>query len=244
MGTILPTKYVFNNHNVLTSDKTHVGILAKTRKRKPEIGVPAVLSFCFILFPIVVIAIEHLEGITHYLSRETIILNLEFLAIPLLTGIFLLVVILIDLSRPFNRLTANRPYDSDCQFALLPKSNLIVLQDQNNYPEHENETKSYPYQLYVKDPTKNNNLAYLGQIKNNQIRLNNDTKTSNLFANYYDYAQKHHLANKFEDKLYFIKDPDTTDINGISQFVLQGDGIILKMKSYKEPPYQIYTEKG
>lgn len=88
METILPTKYVFNTNNVLTPDKMHVGILAKTRQRKPEIGAPAVLSFYFILFPVVEIAMARLEGITHYLSREAIILNLEFSAIPLLMGIF------------------------------------------------------------------------------------------------------------------------------------------------------------
>lgn len=247
MDSFLPNSYVFNSKNVLTPDKMHVSVLDKTPQGKPDIGEVAISSFFYIISLLVMVIIGHLNDVNRYLNKPEAILALKFATLPMLIGGFFLLIafieILIAKLRPVNRSPLNRPYDSDCQFELLPRSNLIVLQDQNDYPEHENETKSYPYQLYVRDPTKYNDLAYLGQIKNNQIRLNHDTKTSNLFTHYYDYTQKCHLANKFKDKLCFIKDPDTTDINGVSQFVLQGNGIILKIKSHKESTYQICAVK-
>ena len=232
METILPTAYVFNNKSVVTRDKMYI----EARDRIPtrcliflEIGF---IGFLCLLSPIVYV-IGRLAGFGNFGCTATAVL---VLVAGILVSIALGMDFIFDNPSPWDR-----PYRSDCQFKLLPESNLIVLQDKSNYPEYENEAKSYPYQLYVKDANKANSLSYLGQIKNNQIRLNDDTKAGDVFTSYYYYAQKHHLTAKFKRVLYFVKDPNVTDINGVPQYILKGDGITLKMKPDKEPVYQIYA---
>ena len=53
--------------------------------------------------------------------------------------------------------------------------------------------------------------------------------------------QKHHLSAKFTHKLLFVKDPKTTDANGMPQYVLKGNGITLKAKPNQKQLYHIYT---
>lgn len=235
METILPTSYVFNNKNVVTTDKMYV----KSRDRVPQrclilLNI-AFIGFLCLISPLVYL-FSRLAGFDDFGSKADVIFFL-------VTGILLSIVITIDFIF-YNQSPWERPYKANCQFRLIPESNLIVLQDKSNYPEHENEPRSYPYRLYVKDANKANGLSYLGKIKNKQIMLNADTKAGDAFTSYYYYAQKHHLTDKFKQKLYFVKDPNVTDINGVPQYVLKGDGITLKMKFNKNATYQIYEEKA
>lgn len=235
METILPTSYVFNNKSVVTKDKMYV----ESRDRVPqrcliflEIGF---IGFLCLLSPLLYFILR-LVGFNDFACKAGT-------GLVLLTGIAISIIISADFMS-YNKSPWERPYKANCQFRLTPKSNLIVLQDKSNYPEHENEPKSYPYQLYVKDANKANGLSYLGQIKNRRVMLNADTKAGDVFTSYYYYAQKHHLTDKFKQKLYFVKDPNVTDINGVPQYVLKGDGITLKMKFNKNATYQIYEEKA
>lgn len=52
------------------------------------------------------------------------------------------------------------------------------------------------------------------------------------------------LANKFKQKLDFVKDSNVTDTNGIAQYILKGDNIILKTRQNKTKKLQVYVEKG
>lgn len=55
--------------------------------------------------------------------------------------------------------------------------------------------------------------------------------------------QKHHLTDKFTKRAYFVKDANVTNANGVSQYVLKGNDITLKIKPNKDQIYQIYTAK-
>lgn len=136
-----------------------------------------------------------------------------------------------------------KPFDDDCEFRLHENSNLIVKQIENDSPIVGNEKKGYDYKFYVKDTTKPDHLIYLGQTKKKEIFLDDKTNTSQLFTNYYYYVQKHHLNDKFTKELYFEKDPNTTNANGVPQYVLKGTGITLKIRMQKNQKYQIYTVK-
>lgn len=135
-----------------------------------------------------------------------------------------------------------RPYQPECVFKLSADSNLLVMQDETKYPNRLNEYQGYPYQLYAVNVKANQPLIYLGKTNNaGQLQLSHATKTSYLFANYYYYIQKHHLADKFDNKLYFVKDPQVTNANDIAQYVLKGDGITLKTESNKNQTNHIYV---
>lgn len=230
MKTILPIKYVFNTNNALTKDKVHVGSWDK---------IPYwiyIMLWSGIMFLLWVWAYFLVNDLVN--NKGALIKSPDrYLAFCLLLGIALISGFLA------NRSPSNRPYDSDCQFKLIPKSNLIVMQNRTDCPKRENEIKKYSYQLYVKNPAISGDLLCLAVSKNGQVNFIDNTEIGKLFASYCYYAQKHHLTDKFINVLYFVKDPNTTDINGVSQYVLKGDGITLKSKLNENTVYQIYTEK-
>lgn len=230
MKTILPIKYVFNTNNVLTKDKAHVG----TWDKMPYwIYITLWSSVMFLLWAWAYFLVNDLVNNKGALIKS----HGQCLAFCLLFGIALISAFLA------NRSPSNRPYDSDCQFKLLPKSNLIVMQNRTDCPKRENEIKEYSYQLYVENPAVSGDLLCLAVSKDGQVNFIDNTEIGKLFASYCYYAQKHHLTDKFINTLYFVKDPNTTDINGVPKYVLKGDGITLKTKLNENTAYQIYTEK-
>ena len=226
MATILPTKYVFNTNNVLTKDKMHVGIWDK---------IPEWLYITFFISVMFLYCVwADFSTNNNSISIKYFVLDLIFF---LLFGLALISVFPADGS-PFNS-----PYDIDCQFKLLPRSNLIVMQNKTDCPKRENETKGYSYRLYVENSAISGGLFCLAVSKDGQVNFIDNTEIGKLFASYCYYAQKHNLADKFINALYFVKDPNTTDANGVPQYVLKGNGITLKIKSDKDQTYQIYTAK-
>lgn len=230
MKTILPIKYVFNTNNALTKDKVHVG----TWDKMPYWIY--IMLWSGVMFLLWIWAYFLLNDLV---SNKGVLINGSdrCLAFGLLFGIALIISFLAD------RSPSNRPYDSNCEFKLLPKSNLIVMQNRTDCPKRENEIKEYSYQLYVENPAISGDLLCLAVSKDGQVNFIDNTEIGKLFASYCYYAQKHHLTDKFINVLYFIKDPNMTDINGVPQYVLKGDGITLKIKSNENTAYQIYTEK-
>lgn len=231
MKTILPIKYVFNTNNALTKDKVHVG----TWDKMPYWLY--IMLWSGIMFLLWVWAYFLLNDLVNNKGASIKSLDSRCLAFGLLFGIALIISFLAD------RSPSNKPYDSDCQFKLLPKSNLIVMQNRTDCPKRENEIKEYSYQLYVENPAISGNLLCLAVSKNGQVNFIDNTEIGKLFASYCYYAQKHHLTDKFINVLYFVKDPNMTNINGVPQYVLKGDGITLKIKPNENTAYQIYTEK-
>ena len=231
MDTILPIKYVFNTNNVLTKDKVHVGVWDK---------MPYwlyIMLWSGGMFLLWVWAYFLLNDLVSNKGASIKSLGGRCLAFCLLFGIALIISFLAD------RSPSNRPYDSACQFKLLPKSNLIVMQNRTDCPKRENEIKEYSYQLYVENPAISGDLLCLAVSKDGQVNFNDNTEIGKLFANYCYYAQKYNLTDKFINVLYFVKDTNTNNINGVPQYVLKGDGITLKIKSNENTAYQIYTEK-
>lgn len=230
MKTILPIKYVFNTNNALTKDKVHVG----TWDKMPYwLYIMLWSGIMFLLWAWAYFLVNDLVN-----NKGALIKSYgQCLAFCLLFGLALISAFLAD------RSPANRPYDSDCQFKLLPKSNLIIMQNRTDCPKRENEIKEYSYQLYVENPAVSGNLLCLAVSKDGQVNFIDNTEIGKLFASYCYYAQKHHLTDKFINTLYFVKDTNTTDINGVPKYVLKGDGITLKTKLNENTGYQIYTEK-
>lgn len=231
METILPTKYVFNTNHVLTKDKAHVSIWDK---------IPYwlyIMLWIGVMFLLLVLADFLVSDLVNDLINYKGV-SIKKLGRCLVFWLFFgLALISGSLA---NKLPSNRPYDPDCQFKLLSRSNLIVMQDRTDYPKRENETKGYSYQLYIEKPAISGNLFCLAISKDGQVNFIDNTKIGELFASYCNYIQKHHLTDKFINTLYFVKDPNTTDANGVSQYVLKGDNITLKIKSNKDQTYQIY----
>ena len=230
MKTILPIKYVFNTNNALTKDKVHVG----SRDKMP-----------YWLYIMLWSGVIFLLWIWAYFLLNDLVSNKGVSIKSLGQGLFFCLLVGIALISGFlaNRSPSNRPYDSACQFKLLPKSNLIVMQNRTDCPKRENEIKEYSYQLYVKNPAISGDLLCLAVSKDGQVNFIDNTKIGKLFASYCYYAKKHNLTDKFINVLYFVKDTNMTDINGVPQYVLKGDGITLKIKPNENTAYQIYTEK-
>lgn len=224
MNTFLPNSYVFNTNNVLTPSKMDINDWSIFLRQYQTPLIVIIFIFTFVMFLLMTIAA---------------IKQMKKTAIAIL---FLTVLSIIMYPIAFSPILG-KPFDDDCEFRLHENSNLIVKQIENDSPIVGNEKTGYDYKFYVKDTTKPDHLIYLGQTKKKEIFLDDKTNTSQLFTNYYYYVQKHHLNNKFAKKLYFEKDPNTTDVNGVPQYVLKGTGITLKIRMQKNQNYQIYTEK-
>ena len=228
--SFLPNNYVFNTQNVLTPKRTILGLYHKQ---------PMALIFCKLALICIVLAIvcfilnkiykNKIRAFSHGIGNA-------LGAILLIAAFFILLPVFVTQQYP--------AYALNCDFKLHDNSNLVVRQDKNNRPFGNNEKQAYPYRLYVKNTANNNQLIYLGQAnKQKEIFLDDNSKTSELFASYCNYIKKHHLADKFKQKLYFIRDNSVTNANGIAQYVLKGDGITLKIKQNEHNKYQIYAVK-
>lgn len=233
MNNILPLKYVFDNSNVLTPSRTHLSWFDKCPQWvfwSVIIGLMLILTLlCY-----VGLIMEHFpmydEGLAIFMTFATI----AFIGFANYA------------TNHFTTLNdaVTQPYDLNCNFKLRDNSNLIVRQDKNHYPSKASDQGRKPYRLYIKDPSDDTKLIYLGQTtKTNQLVLADTNDVNRLFASYYNYVQKRHLNNKFVNKLYFVKDPNTTNTNGLTQYVLKGDGITLKIKPDNKQAYHIYTVK-
>lgn len=236
MNSILPLKYVFNNSNVLTPNRTHLSWFDK---------LPQWLVWSIILGSLLILTLScyisvFLESIPTEKMRN-VVFSLS------MTMVSIVFIKLADYTT--NNFTTlnnayNQPYDLNCNFKLHDNSNLIVRQDKKQYPGKVSGQSGKPYRLYVKDPTDNTKLIYLGQTtKKEQLVLADTNNVSQLFASYYNYVQKQHLNDKFTHRLYFVKDPKVINTNGLTQYVLKGDGITLKIKPDKRQSYHIYTVK-
>lgn len=224
MNTFLPNSYVFNTNNVLTPSKMNINAWSIFSRQHKVLLSVTILIFIFVMVILMVIAeMEQMKKI--------------WIAIISLTTVSAIMYLMICFS------ASKKPFDDDCEFRLHENSNLIVKQIENDSPIIGNEKKGYDYKFYVKDTTKPDHLIYLGQVKKKEMFLDDKTNTSQLFTNYYYYVQKHRLNDKFTKKLYFVKDPNTTNANGVPQYVLKGTGITLKIRMQKNQKYQIYTVK-
>lgn len=234
MKAILPTNYIFNTQNVLTPNRTILGIWDK-HPAAQVLGIFALISLVLAIFCFVLMKIFHNKSSN---SEDTY----GFMAFMSggLGGILLILTFIIGTAVSVTQ--QNPAYNLNCDFKLHKNSNLIVRQDKSHRPFESNEDSAYPYRLYVKNNANTNQLIYLGQTNTQkEIFLDGSSKTSKLFASYCNYVQKHHLADKFKQKLYFTRDNSVTDANGISQYVLKGNDITLKMKPKEHNKYQIYA---
>ena len=242
MNEILPTNYIFNTQNVLTPERTNLNIWNK-------LHISVILYIAIVVMLVLAVVCFILKKIYYDKSADPgdkyrhisfASHDLGWLLILLAFAAALTILIGDDRNR-----THDPVYDLNCDFKLRENSNLIVRQDKNQRPYKSTDSHAYPYRLYVKNTANTNQLIYLGQTNNQkEIFLDDNSKTSELFASYCNYIQKHHLANKFKQKLYFTRDNSVTDANGIAQYVLKGDGITLKIKPKEHNKYQIYAEKG
>ena len=236
MDTFLPNSYVFNTNNVLTPSRTNLNWLDKL----PQWLVWSIILGSLLILTLICYISVFLENIPTEKMRNVVFsLSMTFVSITFIG-------LANSVTNHFTTLNNayNQPYDLNCNFKLRDNSNLIVRQDKKQYPGKVNDQNSKPYRLYVKDPTDNTELIYLGQTtKKDQLVLADTNNVNRLFASYYNYVQKQHLNNKFTHKLLFVKDPKVINANGLTQYVLKGDSITLKIKPDKRQSYQIYAEK-
>lgn len=236
MNTFLPNSYVFSSQKALTPDQVYTSDFDISMQQ-----CSAVLQFAFVIACILVAVLivkiannndNNHDPVTNFLWKFP----------------FAFAMVMVLFFAGHYIFTGQRPYENTCDFGLYTKTNLIVRQDNKKYPHSATDRKSYPYKFYVKnidgDPDKKKHLLYLGKAKNNKIFLANKTAANKLFINYFYYVKKHHLEDKFGNELYFEKDPNTTNTNGVPQYVLKGDGITLKIKPDKKQSYHIYAEKS
>lgn len=233
MNSILPLKYLFDNSKVLTPSRTNLSWLDK----------------CPLwLFWSVIIGLMLILTLICYAGSFSEGLPIDDIAFSIFMT-FSTIVCIGFANSTTNHFTTlddayNQPYDLNCNFKLRDNSNLIVRQDKNQRPFKSTDSHAYPYRLYVKNTANTNQLIYLGQTNTQkEIFLDDNSKTSELFASYCNYIKKHHLADKFKQKLYFVRDNSVTDANGIAQYVLKGDGITLKIKQNEHNKCQIYAVK-
>lgn len=232
MNSMLPMLYNFRPENVLTPKRANLSWIA----RMPE-WVNLVVLILGIIFVIICLFIGF--------SKND--LSIRIMGYMCVLALIVGGVMLSHKTNQFTTLnnSVTEPYKLNCNFKLRDNSNLIVRQVKKRHPVNANEPNGYPYRLYVKDETNGNKLIYLGKTnESGQFILTKTNNVNALFASYCNYIQKYNLADKFKQKLYFVRDNSVTDANGIEQYVLKGDGITLKIKPKKHDKYQIYAEKG
>lgn len=241
MNEVLPTNYVFNTQNILTPERTNLNLWNKLHISTILYIVVVVMAVLAVLcFIVSEIYYDKATNSDHkYIHKSQTSYDSGWGLVTLTTLTFLVTLLINTLSGAYNP-----SYDLNCDFKLREDSNLIVRQDKDQRPFKSTDSHAYPYRLYVKNTANTNQLIYLGQTNTQkEIFLDDNSKTSELFASYCNYIKKHHLADKFKQKLYFVRDNSVTDANGISQYVLKGNGITLKIKPDKKQLYHIYTVK-
>ena len=232
MKTILPKGFNFSSGKILTPDRIDTDDSAIFLNKNINI----ILLIGIILFSVGLIAFLFLA----LLEKDTLsLIGLMSFFLGLVT---IFATFLISISNPHK-------FDDNCEFRLQPNSNLIVKQDTtgdnsygNIYPITGEENKTYPYKVYVRNSI-SGKLIYLGHAKHNKVFLNDETATGKLFIKYNQYIDEHNLRNKFVKTLKFERDSSIKDADGFPQYVLKGDGIILKVKSLQSQKYQVYVEK-
>lgn len=238
MNTFLPNSYVFSSQKALTPHRVYSS------------GLDIFIQEHNIIIWLIVVVILILSVIIAGKAIDKIFNGNESDSSDILAEKFIIssVALLFSFMVAFHIFDVQRPYQDNCNFGLYTKTNLIVRQDDKKYPHSATDRKSYPYKFYVKnidgDPDKKKHLLFLGKAKNNKIFLADKTEANKLFINYFYYVKKHHLEDKFGNELYFEKDLNTTNANGVPQYVLRGSNITLKIKPDKKQSYQIYAEKG
>lgn len=230
MNSFLAKGYLFNNQNVLTPDHTHTDFVST---------IPTWQMVSLILFFVIIFMCELIVLVVTESKKHKVRHGLE--AGAGLSLIFGILILIMKGTGGFSNDPNQEPYDESCEFRLTKHSNLIVKQNETDHPKRQNDHIAHPYQLYFR--TDNKKLVCLARSNGKQIQLNDNTKLTNLFTNYYYYVQKHHLTHKFTKHAYFVKDIDVTNANGVPQYVLKGDDITLKIKPNKDQTYQIYTAK-
>ena len=241
MNEVLPTNYVFNTQNILTPERTNLNFWNKLHISTIlyiVVVVMAVLAvFCFIVSEIYYNKATNSDH--KYIHKSQTSYDSGWVLVTLTTLTFLLTLLVNTLSGTYDPV-----YNLNCDFKLRENSNLIVRQDKDQRPFKSTDSHAYPYRLYVKNTANTNQLIYLGQTNTQkEIFLDDNSKTSELFASYCNYIKKHYLADKFKQKLYFTRDNSVTDVNGIAQYVLKGNSITLKIKPKEHNKYQIYAVK-
>lgn len=230
MNSFLAKGYFFNNQNVLTPDRTYTDFMST---------IPTWLMASLALFFIIIFLCEFIVLIVIESKKHKVRHGLEAGAcFVLIVGALAL---LMKGTGGFSNDPNKEPYDESCEFRLTKHSNLIVKQNEKDHPKRQNDHIAHPYQLYFR--IDNKKLVCLARSNGKQIQLNDDTKITDLFTNYYYYVQKHHLTHKFTKHAYFVKDTAVTNANGVPQYVLKGDNITLRIKPNKDQTYQIYAEK-
>lgn len=233
MNSILPIFYNFRAENVLTPNRTNLSLIDKIPK---WVGLIVLFILVFLAICMLIDGTQHVDALQNALE---IIVGIACIAFVGVSGF--------DLYQHTDHFTTlgdpvQQPYNLNCNFKLRSNSNLIVRQVKQAHPLKASDQSNYPYSFYVKSQDGNNALIYLGKISESGQPVLSDTNNVNkLFASYYNYIQKHHLNDKFAQNLFFVKDAQVTDANGIAQYVLKGDGITLKMKPDKKQAIHIYA---
>lgn len=234
MNTILPNSFDFNNGKVLTPDRinTHDTSIFLIQHYREILTIGIVTFFIgFILYLIVT---------TSDLSDTADTICSVSSVVALIIGFVLISVMLLG----FGSGGEQHKFNNNCEFSLQPNSNLIVKQDTSsgNHPITGKENKSYPYKVYVRNNI-SNELVYLGGATHDRVFLNDKTTAGKLFIKYNQYINEHNLRDKFTNTFKFERDASIKDADGLPQYVLKGDGITLKAKSFEKQKYQVYVDK-
>lgn len=227
MNQVLPKSYIFNNQYVFTPLGVNSGFWDRIQVWQVWVILGAIflLGFLFIKNSR---SQDSVYALKLKMSGKSLIV-LGIVALIFCTGFS---TNMINPSK-FNQ-SLRRPYAEDCVFTLKLGSNVYVKQDKLNYPGTMNQMKGYPYSFYTID---NQDLIYLGKVKDNKIYFNKSNKAGKLFSKYYSYIKKHHLEKKFKHDIHFeIHD------NSIKESALTGDNIYLGAKVTNNKKIKIYNK--
>lgn len=233
MNTILPESFDFNSGKVLTPDRINtndIGIFLSQHARG-ILATGIVLLFLALVLYVIVIGTD--------LSTTADFICSISSAVAAIIGFVMIMVVAIGTGTG-----EQHKFNNNCEFSLQPNSNLIVKQDTSsgNHPITGKENRPYPYKVYVRNNI-SNELVYLGGATNNKVFLNDKTTAGKLFIKYNQYINEHNLRDKFTNTFKFERDASIKDADGLPQYVLKGDGITLKAKSFEKQRYQIYADK-
>lgn len=233
MNTILPKGFNFSSGKVLTPNRIEIDDFSLFLNK--NIGAIAVIGLILFVVGLMV-------GLLLLLAEKDT-LSFAGLIVFFLGLVTVLSTVPLSIDNPHR-------FDDNCEFSLQPNSNLIVKQDTSGdnsygdmYPITGKENRLYPYKVYVKNNI-SGKLIYLGHAKHNKVFLNDETATGKLFVKYNQYIDEHNLRDKFAKTLKFERDSSIKDADGFPQYVLKGDGITLKVKSFEKQRYEVYADKN
>lgn len=265
MDTLLPAKYVFNRQNVLTPKQTNLSYW----QQLPAWSIYLIFALIILagigLFEFSKAKINN--GDSRIAQCTGAILIFSTLIVAILWFSDIPKDLNLPATRPYQincefRFTKNSNIIVKQDFNKYPKS----VNDKNGYPcQYFIADPKRKGQLIYLGQVKNGKLKLTNNAETSKIRtfkrrfafypphdkdgikmkwmIDNADNMQKMFTRYYNYVQVHHLANKFKNKLYLVKDPKITNTNNMPQYVLKGDGITLKIKTDKKQSYQIYAVK-